>query len=78
MMESLPHSNTTHQWACLADPHPIYVCSTNKEHQITRLSFIISNHGDVVGMYVFLLVRNVKDNDLHIRVLNSVHVLRRN
>lgn len=78
MMESLPHSNKTHQWACLADPRPIYVYSTNKEHQITRFSFNISNHGDIVGTYVFLLVLNVKDNDLHITVLNIVHVLRRN
>jgi len=52
MMESLPHSNTTHQWACLEDPRPIYVYSTNKEHNITRLSFTISNHGDIVGMCV--------------------------
>jgi hypothetical protein len=62
MMESLPNSNTTHQWVCLADPRPIYVNSTNKEHQITRLSFNISNHGDIVGMYVLLLALNVEDN----------------
>lgn len=78
MMESLPRSNTTHQWACLADPRPIYVDSTNKEHQITRLSFNISNHRDIVGMYVFLLVLNVKEKDLNITALNFVHVLRRN
>ena len=65
-MENLPHSNTAQQWACLADPRPIYVDSTNKELQITRPSFNISNHGDIVGMYVFLLE------------LNFVHVLGRN
>jgi hypothetical protein len=77
MMGSVPHSNATHQWACLVDARHIYVYSTNREHQITRISLNISNHGDIVGTYVFLLVLNVKDNDLHIRVLNFVHILRR-
>ena len=78
MMESLPHSNTTHQCACLADLRPAYFYSTNKEHKITRLFLNISNHGDIVGMYVFPLLLNVKDNDLHITELNFVYVLRRN
>jgi hypothetical protein len=53
MMESLANSDTTHQCACLADPRPIYVYSTNKEHEITRLPYNILNHGDIVKIDMF-------------------------